>query len=303
MRRIVLIITALCALATAASAQSLPYPYNTLGNDVPPGATMSASAAALQCGATHSPWQAVERCILITMYKDKGMPNLLTPGTTVQAVGLSTRNFNCYAFACNPDNPGNWLLPKTREELIKKFTDNGWKQLKSAPTGPPPHGTQYAAIYENDSGGFEHASVWFDSGVYAKMGSLGIFQFSTFDQIGGGVYGTPTIFFQRAGLLRPLIGQILIQTGTVRHPDGLYATAQQIRILVSPVAPDGQHIGPQQINPPGYFVAAEGIFHNNNFGSNFSFEFENLYDAQGNAHSFNRTIGLRYECSGQSMSC
>jgi len=133
------------------------------------------------------------------------------------------------------------------------------------------------------------------------MGELGIFQFSNLNQIADGIYGTPQVFFERSGTLRPVVGQVTIQTGVVRHPDGLYATAQRIRILVFPIAPDGQHIGPQAINPSGYYVAAEGIFRNN--FDNYSFEFQNLYDARGYAHSFDWTIPLRYECSGQSMSC
>jgi hypothetical protein len=214
------------------------------------------------------------------------------------------QQFTISASACDPDNPlsfGGYLGPGlTQTQFIQKFVDHGWRQLSSRPTGPPPQGTQYAVIYV-DSGGYEHGALWLDTGVYAKMGELGIFQFSNLDQMSDGIYGKPQIYFERAGDLRPVVGQVTVQTGVVRHPDGLYATAQEIRILVLPIAPDGQHIGPQAINPPGRYVAAEGIFHNN--FDNYSFQFENLYDAQGGAHGYNQTIPLRFQCSGQSMAC
>jgi hypothetical protein len=291
------IIGVLCAPLANAQQQSLPYPWNQL--KLP-----AARQAALQCGATtNTPWQQVERCILITVYNNpKDFPHLLNGA--VQAVGLSTHNFNCFAFACDPDNPlsfGGYLIPPNQTQFIQTFVDHGWKQLSSRPTGPPPHGTEYAVVYANARGDYEHGALWLDSGVYAKMGELGIFQFSNLDQMADGVYGTPKLFFERPGYLRPVVGQATIQTGVVRHPDGLYTTAQQIRILVFPIAPDGQHIGPQAINPPGRYVAAEGIFHNN--FDNYSFQFENLYDAQGMAHGFDRTIPLRFQCSDQTMSC
>jgi hypothetical protein len=100
----------------------------------------------------------------------------------------------------------------------------------------------------------------------------------------------------------PLKGAITVPTGTVRRPDGLYQTAQQITVTIFHMTPDGARIGPQPIFPTGYFVAVDGIFHSIG-ANNFSFEFQNLYDAQGGAHGFDRTIPLRFECSGQSMSC
>jgi hypothetical protein len=61
--RLAIIIGVLYAPPLAfAQQQSLPYPWNQLS----PGA----QTAAMQCEATHSPWQAVERCILITLYNN-----------------------------------------------------------------------------------------------------------------------------------------------------------------------------------------------------------------------------------------
>ena len=99
----------------------------------------------------------------------------------------------------------------------------------------------------------------------------------------------------------PLKGKITVKTGYVRHPDGLYATAQQISVTIFLMTPDGAYIGPQPIFPRGAFVAVDGIFHSSG-SDNFSFQFQNLYDAQGGAHGFNQTIPLHYECSSQ-MAC
>jgi hypothetical protein len=53
----------------------------------------------------------------------------------------------------------------------------------------------------------------------------------------------------------PLKGKITVKTGYVRHPDGLYATAQQINVTIFLITPDGAYIGPQPIFPSGAFVA------------------------------------------------
>jgi hypothetical protein len=69
--QICLFVIALSGLTSLAIAQqqSLPNPWNQLKSP-------EVRAAVEKCGAAHSPWQAVERCILITVYNNSQFPHL-----------------------------------------------------------------------------------------------------------------------------------------------------------------------------------------------------------------------------------
>jgi hypothetical protein len=91
-----------------------------------------------------------------------------------------------------------------------------------------------------------------------------------------------------------------MRTGEYRDSEGdLIETAQRIRIIISSITLDGQHIGPQTISPTGYYVAAEGVVHRSESGD--FFELQALYDAQGRKYALDKMIALR-ECT-TSTSC
>ena len=98
------------------------------------------------------------------------------------------------------------------------------------------------------------------------------------------------------------VGQITMPTGIHRNLDGtLVATAQAVTIIIYDITPDGEHIGPQRINPPGYYVSAEGDVHRGSDGD--FFYLEALYDAAGRRHEINRTISLRGCEDNAGVSC
>jgi hypothetical protein len=118
------------------------------------------------------------------------------------AILPSAPRFNCYAYACdpNPKNLLNWIGPRFQGRsginLIQIFMNHGWHQINHPPTAPPPPGTAYIALYMlHDT--FQHAAVWTADAVYAKMGELGAFQFSSLAQLAGGMYGEPKVYLSQ----------------------------------------------------------------------------------------------------------
>jgi hypothetical protein len=94
----------------------------------------------------------------------------------------------------------------------------------------------------------------------------------------------------------PYVGQITVPTGTYRQNGALYATSQQIKIIVFSFTPDGAHLrGPINSRNGGLYVTADGIYH----ASGPSYTLLGLYDAQGRGRQFNQTISL-YTCAGGS---
>lgn len=44
---------------------------------------------------------------------------------------------------------------------------------------------------------YQHAAVWTNKGVYAKMGELGVFRFDSINQMTGGDFGQVVKMFKR----------------------------------------------------------------------------------------------------------
>jgi hypothetical protein len=94
------------------------------------------------------------------------------------------------------------------------------------------------------------------------------------------------------GQITWFVGEITFPTGVRRDNAGeLVATAQKIRIIISSITLDGQHIGPQPISPPGVYVAAEGVLHRTGTGE--FFELQALYDGQSRKHEVEQMVVLR----------
>ena len=132
------------------------------------------------------------------------------------AIGPPTPLYNCYAYAANQSNPQaiGWVWsgnppptpqppdgaviktpvdnnPKYPKGLLSLFASYGWYPV--VPKGSAqPHvpSTGLVVIYE-DAAGSQHGALVTPSGVFAKMGKLGTYEFSRVDQMAGGGFGQP----------------------------------------------------------------------------------------------------------------
>lgn len=188
---------------------ALPRPYSEL--------SLPAQQAARQCLQKISDptrdWRAVELCIIRILEVEPGrLPNFFKGSVTTW--GRSNVSYNCYAYAINPDQPGPWIGPRapgdparpgdihiqTPQDFLQQFTSHGFTEIKvtQAPLAP---GEERAVIYYNSTPpypiGYTHAALWTSTGVYAKIGELGVFRFDNINQMTGGSYGQIVKMFRR----------------------------------------------------------------------------------------------------------
>ncbi|MGE0744050.1 MAG: hypothetical protein AB7K86_02335 [Rhodospirillales bacterium] len=184
--------------APAATASGpLPAPYDQLSYFPPECRTY-----------LQSDWRALEQCLLLTL---ENKPNRL-PGLTggaLEAWGRSTPSYNCYAYAVNPQRPTGWVGPRfngqprqgdipirSPQALFDFFTSRGWTEIAYT-DAPPPAGEERVVLYARPGGYYEHAAVVTAQGVFAKMGELGVFRFSSVQQMTGPAFGAPAKMFAR----------------------------------------------------------------------------------------------------------
>jgi hypothetical protein len=162
-------------------------------------------------------WRKLERCLLITIEENpRRLPNL--ERGTLQVWGQSTSSYNCYAYAVDPVHPTNWVGPRARgfpsrptdiiisgSAGLKQFFESyGWTQVDEPDFDYPLGETEERVIlYANDRGGFEHAAYVNSRGIFAKMGELGVFRFSSLEQMVGPAFGHPAVMLSRTNPLIP----------------------------------------------------------------------------------------------------
>jgi hypothetical protein len=159
-------------------------------------------------------WRSVEACLLEKAEVPGHLPNLLSG--SLEAWGRSNPSYDCWAYAINPKRPGPWIgtrafggratdIPVPSNAALRGlFTSAGWGIPiaigNPAYIKPPAANEQVAILYAVvDSSGlrYTHAAIWIPSGIYAKMGELGVFRFASLGQMFGGTYGEPVTMFRR----------------------------------------------------------------------------------------------------------
>ncbi|MGB7951198.1 MAG: hypothetical protein WCH75_26250 [Candidatus Binatia bacterium] len=155
-------------------------------------------------------WREFEKCLLLAVeLKPNRLPSL-TSGQ-LEAWGRSNPGYNCYAYAAAPYDPGRvWVGPRqgpsrpadipipSPQALITFLTSKGWQEMTTPTRVPPSRGEERVVFFANSAGGYEHAAFWDERGILAKMGELGVFRFSSLDQMVGPAYGRPTQMFRNA---------------------------------------------------------------------------------------------------------
>lgn len=175
----------------------LPSPYDQLSY-VPP-----------QCiPLLQTDWREFEYCMLMTIENQPNRLPSLASGT-VETWGRSSTSYNCYAYAADRRHPGPWVGPRfngrphpgdvairSPQELFDFFTRQGWTAVPYT-AAPPPPGEERVVLYARSGGYYEHAALVTAQGVFAKMGELGVFRFSSVDQMVGPAFGVPTKMFSK----------------------------------------------------------------------------------------------------------
>jgi len=181
----------------ATATGPLPAPYDQLSYFPP------------QCRAfLQSDWRELENCLLVSIENKPNRLPGLTDGT-LEAWGRSNPAFNCYAYAVDRQRPTGWVGPRfngqarqgdipigSPQALFSFFTSRGWREIPYT-EAPPPAGEERVVLYARAGGYYEHAAVVTAQGVFAKMGELGVFRFSSVHQMTGPAFGTPTKMFSR----------------------------------------------------------------------------------------------------------
>jgi hypothetical protein len=181
-----------------ATPARLPAPYDRLSY-VPP-----------QClPELQNDWRQFELCLLMEIeHKATRLPDL--DSGLIETWGRSNVSYNCYAFAVDRRNPTYWVGPRFNgipraldisirnpQELFDFFTNRGWTPMPYT-NAPPPPDEERVVLYARPGGYYEHGAVVTTNGVFAKMGELGVFRFSSVDQMIGPAFGSPTkMFFKR----------------------------------------------------------------------------------------------------------
>jgi hypothetical protein len=155
-------------------------------------------------------WRAFEKCLLLAVeLKPNRLPNL--NNGQLEAWGRSNPGYNCYAYAAGPHDPGRaWVGPRegqarptdipipSPQALMAFLREKGWQEMTTITRVPPSRGEERVVLYKNNAGGYEHAAFWNEQGIFAKMGELGVFRFSSLDQMVGPAFGRPMQMFRNA---------------------------------------------------------------------------------------------------------
>lgn len=182
---------------------ALPKPYSELS----PGAQAAARTCFQKVNDPVKDWRIIELCILKTVdYDTNKLPNLFNGN--VVAWGGSDPSYNCYAYAI-PTTPLEWIGNRVNgpgdvslrgdRDLFSLFTNQGWTDIPVT-LSPLAPGEDRAVLYATRGPqGFmyQHAAVWTNKGVYAKMGELGVFRFDSINQMTGGDFGQVVKMFKR----------------------------------------------------------------------------------------------------------
>jgi len=131
----------------------------------------------------------------------------------IKPLAPSSDLFNCYAYAANSEDPESigWVAGKEGfppgakkhvvlnkpEDLISFYRVQGWVVVADGEEMPPIPESGLIAVYRNSQGHPTHAALVTPSGIYAKMGRLGTFQFASLKQMSGGAFGTPYLWLGR----------------------------------------------------------------------------------------------------------
>ena len=131
-------------------------------------------------------------------------PNLHNEGFTV--VDLPSDLYNCIAYAAGDtsrwwDHTARryWPSYATRSKLIESlqevFTGLGFEECDDGSFEP---GYQKVALYEEDEGTWQHASLQMPNGAWrSKMGEGPVIEHRSPESLSGGPYGHPTIHMRR----------------------------------------------------------------------------------------------------------
>ncbi len=129
------------------------------------------------------------------------LPNLLNGSVT--EIGSDSDQYNCYGYSMDPNDPTSvgWVADNatapsdatkiqavTDKGLVALYQKYGWHVIATGSTMPTGVSGSMVALYLNN-GQFTHAALVTNGGVFAKMGRLGLFRFSSVTQMTGGSYG------------------------------------------------------------------------------------------------------------------
>jgi hypothetical protein len=168
----------------------------------------------------------------------------------IVAIGPPTPLYNCYAYAAANQNiplanqlgwvwsgnPSDGLPPdgaviktsakdnpKYPNGLQSVFENNGWYPVARGSAQPHVPLTGLVVIYGN-AAGYQHAALVTPSGVFAKMGELGTYEFSRVSQLTGGTFGQPAVWLAKKTAL-PTIQLFAPESGVYNgHPFEATAT-------------------------------------------------------------------------------